>query len=405
MPPKRKALKSAYPSINERSNGKKAKPAPAQEAPLEPQLQDILLQSTIKRRQQRWAEVSGSKNLDINYQTATQNPRHAYEFICICNPLQSRYNGYNKENEAEDDGDTSDENEEPNTQACDEGKTCPCGKSAALLPSHPYTMTRAGLARYRMAVDMMNLRSPEAFAMYTFNDHMAYGALEVVQNMLLDFDEAYKAQQWREAWTIVGGMALFMVVGEGHTICMADDGEMTEKTAAQIARMVLAALAILDGKVQLADDTDTKNLGWMMALYQEMANSMQEQGLLGDAHPLNPKMFKFRAGNLNLYLQSYAYRCGITVPGVADISKDTDITMPKMTARPMGLGEDLFELPAHVRSTYAFRGTHRRAIGGDGLDISTWTNLERRHYAFDKKDPLANDTVKTLKEGLVLTLA
>ncbi|OAQ60885.1 hypothetical protein VFPPC_01928 [Pochonia chlamydosporia 170] len=261
MPPKRKALKSTNPNINECSNGKKAKPAAAQEAPLEPQLQDILLQSTIKHRQQRWAEVSGSKNLDINYQIATQNPRLAYEFICICNPLQGRDGAYNEENEAEDDCDASDENEEPNTQACDKGKTCPCGKPAALLPSHPYTMTRAGLARYRMAGDMMNLRSPEAFAMYTFNDHMAYGALEVVQNMLLDFEEAYKAQQWREAWAVVEAMALFMLVGEGHTMCMADDGEMIEKTVAQITRMVLAALAVLDGRAQLADDTDTKNLG------------------------------------------------------------------------------------------------------------------------------------------------
>lgn len=56
-------------------------------------------------------------------------------------------------------------------------------------------MTRAGLARYRMAGDVMNLRSPNAFALYTFDDHMAYGVLEVVQNMLLDFDEAHKAQQ------------------------------------------------------------------------------------------------------------------------------------------------------------------------------------------------------------------
>lgn len=58
-----------------------------------------------------------------------------------------------------------------------------------------------------------------------------------------------------------------------------------------------------------------------------------------------------------------------------------------------------------VPAVYAFRGTHRRAIGGDGLDISTWSNAERRHYAFDKKDPLPKDTVKNLKEGLVLILA
>ncbi|KAG8413681.1 hypothetical protein J3459_015247 [Metarhizium acridum] len=121
MPPKRKALESVSPNIDERSNGKKTKTgaaaaaaAAAQQAPLEPQPQDPQLQSTIKRRQKRWAEVSGSKNLDIGYQIAMQDPRHAYESICICNPLQGRDDeddddddASDKEDEAEDDGGAS----------------------------------------------------------------------------------------------------------------------------------------------------------------------------------------------------------------------------------------------------------------------------------------------------------
>lgn len=35
-----------------------------------------------------------------------------------------------------------------------------------------------------------------------------------------------------------------------------------------------------------------------MALYQETAKSMQEQGLLGDIYLLNPKMFQVPSGQL-----------------------------------------------------------------------------------------------------------
>jgi len=326
--------------------------------------------------------------------------------MCVCNPLQGG-DEYDGEDAADDDSDASDETEEPNKQSCDQGKTCPCGKSAASLPTHPYTMTRAGLARYRMAGNMMNLRNPDTFAMYTFNDHMAYGALEVVQNMLLDFDEAYKAQQWRESWAVVEGLALFMLVGEGDSMCLADDGEMIEKTAEQIARMVLAALAMLDGKAQLADATDIKNLGWVMALYQEMAKSMQGQGLLDDVQPSDLETFEFHASSLDLYLQAYANRCGIVVPGVADISADCAITMPDMTAKdPWGWATSFSNYQRMcIPPGFAAHGTQERTIGGDGLDISTWTSADRKRHAFDHKDPLPRGTVKKLKEGLILALA
>lgn len=254
---------------------------------------------------------------------------------------------------------------------------------------------------------MVNLRNPDAFAMYTFNDHLAYGVLEVVQNLLLDFDEAYKAQQWREAWAVVEGLALFMLVDQGEMMYMADDGEMIKTTTAQMARMVLAMLAILDNEGQLTNNSDTKNIGWVMALYLELATSLQDQGVLEDARPSKAKTFKFNADNLSLYLQSYASRCGITMPGVANISKDANLTMLKVDAKdPWGWTSSFSKYRSGcVAPRYAFRGSHRGVIGGDGLDISTWTSAERKKHAFDKKDPLPKDAAKNLKDGFVLALA
>lgn len=412
MPPKRKALEPANPNVKGPSNRKKAKSAAAEEDPVEPQQQEqnkpnASLQLAIKRRERRWAKVSGTKNLDIEYLTSTQDPSHAYEFLCVCNPLQRLDDALNARNKAEGNGHANSKTKKPKRKACDKGKTCPCGKSATELPSHPYTMTRAALARHHMAADMMNLRNPDAFSMYTFNDHVAYGALEVVQNMLLDFDEAFKAQNWHEAWAVVEGTALFMLVGEGDDMCLADDGEMITTTVTQIARMVLTAVASLERSGQLANDSDTKNVGWVMALYQRLAQAMYDQGTLEEARPSTAKMFKFHAGNLQLYLQSYASRYGITMPGTADISGDANLTMPKGTVKdPWSWVRSLSNYRREcVAPWYAFRGGYRDNIGGDGLDISTWDSEERKEHNFDKEDPLPKDAIEMLEKGLVLTLA
>lgn len=63
---------------------------------------------------------------------------------------------------------------------------------------------------------MAEYRSPDFFDMYTFNDHEAYGCLEVCQNLLLDWDEA---KTWQEQWIVCEGLALFLL-GEGQNFSM-----------------------------------------------------------------------------------------------------------------------------------------------------------------------------------------
>lgn len=83
--------------------------------------------------------------------------------------------------------------EKGNKPTFDKGKMCLCGKPAASLISRPGTMTRAGPVRHHhMAGDMMNFRNPDPFSMHTFNDHIPYGALKIVQNVMLKFREAFK---------------------------------------------------------------------------------------------------------------------------------------------------------------------------------------------------------------------
>ena len=393
MPPKRKAPEptdtsaGSKPGANKQSN-KKSKSTKEDGVPSLPD-------SAIKHLD-RWAKVSASKNLDINFQTTMQDPAYAYKFQCVCNPFRSR--------DGEEAGD-DDEDEESSAKGGCGSKTCVCGSDAAAHPTHPYTITKAGMARHHHTATMVNFRDPDAWNMYTFNDHSAYGALEVAQNLMLDFDEAYKSNDWREAWTVVEGMSLFMQLGPGTQMSLANDGELIQQTAAEISRMVLAALSLLDTNGKLVNDGEVKNIGWMIKLYQRMAGDFRGHGLLEDARPSKAATFRFNANNMDLYLQAYAKERGITVP--AGGVEDVDIKMPKLdTKDPWGWTKSF---PKHKREATPagafFRAPGSAPFGGDGLDITTWASKDRKAAAFEKgTDPVPASMVKKLKEGLVLAL-
>ena len=384
MPPKRKAPEptdtnaGSHPGADKQSN-KKSKSDKEDEAP-------SLLDSAIK-------------HLDINYQTTMQDPAHAYKFQCVCNPFGGR-----------DGEEATDEDEDKDEESSARGgcgrRACVCGTDAATHhPTHPNTITKAGKARYHDSATMMDFRDPDAWAMYTFNDHPAYGALEVTQNLLLDFDEAYKSNDWREAWAVVEGMSLFLQLGPGTQMSMADDGELIQQTAAEIARMVLTALSLLDTNGKLVNDGEVKNIGWMIQLYQRIARDFRSQGLLEDACPSKAATFKFNADNMDLYLQAYAKERSITVPdsGVEDV----DIKMPKLDTKDPWAWAKSF--PKHKREATPagafFRAPGSAPFGGDGWDITTWAPKDRKAAAFEKgKDPVPASMIKKLKEGLVLAL-
>ncbi|KAH7111577.1 hypothetical protein EDB81DRAFT_925979 [Dactylonectria macrodidyma] len=106
------------------------------------------------------------------------------------------------------------------------------------------------------------------------------------------------------------------------------------------------------------------------------------------------------------YLQAIAHRLNITIPDTENVSKNIEPTMPKGNGKdPWGWVRSFAQYKrTSVVPRYAFRGAHRRKIGGDGLDITTWSSAERKQYNSDDKDPLSQKTIESLKEGLVSVL-
>ena len=58
---------------------------------------------------------------------------------------------------------------------------------------------------------LMAIRSPDGFGMHTYNDHGAFGKMEVVENLVVDFDEF--SEGWRDRRAVCEAMVLFFL---GH---------------------------------------------------------------------------------------------------------------------------------------------------------------------------------------------
>jgi hypothetical protein len=165
-------------------------------------------------RNKRWAAVSASGNADDEYRLFVHNPVTAYDFVCMCQPPFS--NGDDDEDDEDEEDEEEDEDEDEDEEAgekekkvrCDGGETCLCNKPASEHPDHVWKLSAAGKRKFFTQRIHCQMRSPDNFNMYTFNDHEGYGVLEILQNLMLDFEEA--AGNYKEQWAVCEGLAFFI---------------------------------------------------------------------------------------------------------------------------------------------------------------------------------------------------
>lgn len=166
-------------------------------------------------KNKRWAAVSASRTAEDDFKLAVKDVSRAHAYICICKPPFFRGN---------DDGDDDEDDEEEASKAncngdkakCDGGEKCLCQKPANEHPDHAWILTYGGFRKWISQLSMAAVRCPDFFDMYTFNDHEAYGLLEVNENLMLEWEEA---KTWPEQWTVCEGLALFLL-GEGQIFSM-----------------------------------------------------------------------------------------------------------------------------------------------------------------------------------------
>ncbi|OTB04630.1 hypothetical protein M426DRAFT_320745 [Hypoxylon sp. CI-4A] len=395
MPPKRTASTSNVPA------SKRAK-TPSDEPP----------------RNKRWSAVSASANADADYKTTWKNPDKWYSYVTICCPIRSSSEDDDEdedEDEDDDDDDDGDDNDKKKGKDVDDDdaededrsgpgcgeKNCVCLKPPAENPEHPWLVSQAGYRKYRTQHIYFSLRDPDSFGMYTSNDHLGYGCVEMLQNLFLDYVEAAE-RGWREQWAICEGLILWLFNPSSDVMLMIDHAELVRDTMQMVGRMFLDMLAKLDNRNLVGDATDVKNLGTIMAMYIKLPPKVRPMGVLDEEPDDDDEKEEFHPDRFDDAILSYANRRGVTLQGPGDIDKLTanltgEVQLPKKGVKdPWNWEDELKEYTKHYG-----KGKQPK-IGGDDYDITTWTSAQRKKASFTHKDPLGKRELDAIKQGMVM---
>lgn len=163
-------------------------------------------------------------------------------------------------------------------------------------------------------------------------------------------------------------------------------------------------LARLEAEKLLDDNSAVKNLGLIMALYIKIASVFRANSLLEeDAEEVctTPAPYTWIPDRFDDYINAYATRFGITLRGLDDIDEmtanlNTNVSLPAS-------GGD-WEWSKALKEYRAEFPGEAGVIGGDNLDITTYTAAERKQQSFDRKDPLSAAMIRNIKKGMVMSL-
>ncbi|KAI1753656.1 hypothetical protein F4782DRAFT_64443 [Xylaria castorea] len=404
MPPKRKSTGSSGPA------SKRAKGAAAAATP-------TTTEDTYKPpRGERWAAVSASANIEVDYRMIWKDEEEAYKYITLCSAWYANNSDSDDEDDEENEEEEEDDEDEGDKEDDDdkterlgprcEKKRCVCFKRLSANPEHPWVISWAGFRKFDTQFTQANLRNPDNFAMYTFNDHAGYGALEVLQNLFLDFEEAAKEKRgdgWREQWAICECVAHWLLHPASASLTGIDDGDTVHETLHLVGRMFLAMLAQLDELGLVGDATAVKSLGCTMAMYMALASDMRKCNALEDYPRDKPKTAakKFQPDYFDDAVLAYANKRGVMLRGPEDIEEVIaeaigDVNLPAKKAKdPWGWKADFKK----------YTKSQGGKIGGDHHDITTWSSAERKEASFDKKDPIRKKDIDALKQGLIMQIS
>jgi hypothetical protein len=208
MPPKRKSTDAPGPAKKSRAAAKSPTPE------TDPEIKAIL--------DKRWSAVSVTRNADEDFRMRNRDPVRGFTFICLGRvPWTSA--GDEDSEEEDDDDDGEDVLKERKKDAAVSTvillrllididflqKVNPDSqlKPAAEFPGEKWIFTNSGIDKYVAVNVCNNVRDPDNFEMYVSNDSAGYGGMEIVENLMLDFEE-FKGD-WKRQWAVCEAAALF----------------------------------------------------------------------------------------------------------------------------------------------------------------------------------------------------
>lgn len=260
-------------------------------------------------------------------------------------------------------------------------------------------MMRDGWELLQESLDDIQKRCPDNFGMYIYNDFEGYGILEVIENLLSAYSTAFNRtvtkkktdeviqKTHKEMWLIIGTLGHLLNCAQLTPFEMIDDGERFIATADLMRLAVLSALNTLDRAGHLKEDSEFKDIGivigaWYSALkgFSDIDSSERHKNILGYA----------TKGNIDV---SAVFGTSAAVQE----SAESDMHM----ALPQNPSLDYWKFAKNFKEhkeTYGQRKTILAGpnfLGGDYYDITAMSSAERAEHAFDKKDPMLQDKVRS----------
>ncbi|CAG8908551.1 unnamed protein product [Penicillium egyptiacum] len=331
---------------------------------------------TERALNKRWAPVSVSRNADSEFRLRTRDPVKAFSYICL-----GRTPWNNKEHESEDEEDEESIEQKKKDDAADDATTL---EPASEHPGEKWIFTEAGVAKWIALNRSTDVRNPDNFGMYVYNDFFGYAVMELVEN-LVDFDEA--AGDWKMQWAICEATGLYFQTDAMMPLLGCDDGETMNEVFITFATMFLAMLATLERNDLFESDSEVKNIGAIIGLFIRFIVDVEGCSIDWDDHDVK--------------IKAYAAKHDVTIHGLnhpryKKLSGET-AELPEATANandPWGWAKALRKL----------KRNKGRPLGGDSKDITSWTPSERKKAAFDKKDPISRSAMTHIKNGRIMEM-
>ena len=134
-------------------------------------------------------------------------------WLCICRPHDN-----DSETDDEDDESTNNPASSAEKTVCDggSGPLCMCRRPADSHPQYDWVMTKRGFEHALHWMREREKRTQENYEVYVFNDFNGYGIQEVLENMLVKFDEAMAVAGGGQhdvvlgVWAQIEAMGLFL---------------------------------------------------------------------------------------------------------------------------------------------------------------------------------------------------
>ncbi len=219
--------------------------------------------------------------------------------------------------------------------------------------------------------------------------------------------------------------------------------DLVEATYELICRLFLFMLAQLERKALLSNESEIENLGLMIPLFmvfagirdggessEEEEDSESEDSKPEDSEPedSDAKAIKeppspasnvgqWNPDALDSLILAYARKYDIALFGDTNLEKTIRHAKVKVKLPDPGssmAGEDPWEFSSYleqykiehrgIMATMAVNFPGITPIGGDNLDLSTWSSTKRRAASSGQmSDPLTKVQVEALKKGMVLS--